>query len=129
MALPVAGGLVSAVFLFSALMPTFAVQSGVVGAIEADVPTVLATEASMQSSLSFGLTDDDIVVDVLIDEQGRLIDYSFPQPQTFAHSAEVRRSVANTLVCTKFTPATLFGQPAAARIRITLRADRVDVRG
>jgi len=125
-AVPFAGGLLSAVFLFSTLVPMFAVQNR---PILGDVPTVLTTEASMYSSVSFGLMEYDIVVDVLIDDQGRLVDYSIPVSQKWSADPELRKSVENTLLCTRFIPATLFGQPASGRMRITLRASRMDVKG
>ena len=125
-ALPFAGGLASAVFLFSMLVPNFAQQTS---DFEDDVPTMLSTEASLKSSLSFAVLDDDVVVDVLIDESGRVVDYAIPVGQNWASDDRLRRSVENTLLCTRFTPATMFGQPATGRTRITLRRSHVEVKG
>jgi hypothetical protein len=123
-ALPFAGGLASAVFLFSMLVPTFALHQR--SSVE-DIPTGLTTEAGLVSSMTFGLTDDDIVVDVLVDEQGRMVDYTIPPGQKL--DPTLRRSVENTLLCTRFSPATMFGQPASGKLRITLRRSEVEVRG
>lgn len=126
LALPFAGGLASAVFLFSMLMPNFPVLA--IGDGD-DVPTMLSTEATLKSSLSFAVLDDDVVVDVLIDESGRVIDYAIPAGQSWASDVRLRRSIENTLLCTRFTPATMFGQPATGRTRITLRRSHVEVKG
>ena len=127
LAIPFAGGLVSAVVLFSMLVPKLSPSSAV--SHDNDVPTMLTTEAALKSTLSFGLSDNDIVVDVLVDEQGRMVDYSIPHGQRWVKDAQTRRSVENTLLCTQFTPATVFGAPAPGKLRITLRRSQVDVKG
>lgn len=124
-AVPFAGGLVSALLLFAALAPSLARPIVVVD----DVPTGLSTKATLTSSLSFTLSDDDIVVDVSIDERGRITDYSIPADQAWARDANLVRSLENTLLLTKFTPATKFGQPASGKTRITLRRSQMEVRG
>lgn len=124
-AVPFAGGLVSAMLLFGALAPALTVQRVVRG----DVPTNLSTQASLASSISFDLIDSDLIVDVAIDEQGRVASYSIPTDQSWAHDTALVRSVENTLLLTRFTPATFFGQPATGKIRITLRRSQVEVRG
>ncbi len=125
LAIPCAGGLASALVLFSIFVPTY-MRSATPGD---DVPTMLTTEATLKSTLSFGLGDEDIVVDVFIDENGRMIDYSIPHEQRWGKDIQLRRNVENTLLCTHFTPATMFGQPASGRTRITLRRSFVDVKG
>lgn len=124
-ALPVAGGFVSALLLFAVLVPSLLVQHAIVG----DVPTNLTTRASLASSISFAVSDDEIVVDVAIDEYGRVSSYSIPAGQRWAEDPILVRSIENTLLMTRFTPATLFGQPASGRTRITLRRSQVEVRG
>ncbi len=125
-AIPVGGGLLAALLLFSMLAPIYAVHDrrGV-----ADVPTALATGPSLESSLSFGLGADDIVIDVLVDDQGRMMDYAIVPGQGWGLDPELRRCIEKTLLCTKFVPATMFGQPKSARLRITLRGDEVEVKG
>lgn len=125
-AVPAAGGLLSAIVLFSMLVPTFAIQR-----IDSasDVPTSLATEATLRSSISMSLSDEELVVDVLIDGHGRVVDYSVPRGQKWAGDPVLVRELENTLLMTRFAPATLFGQPASGRTRITLRRSSLDVRG
>jgi len=125
-AVPFAGGLASAIVLFGLLAPGFAVQQSSIG----DVPTGLTTEAGLQFSFNMAASPAyDIVVDVVIDDQGRLVDYSIPKGQAWASDPVMVRGVENLLLCTKFTPATLFGQPASGRTRITLRRSHMEVRG
>jgi hypothetical protein len=124
-AVPFAGGIISALLLFAALAPSLAVPTVIVG----DIPTNLSTQATLASSLSFQLSDDDIVVDVSIDERGRITDYTIPSGQAWAQDANLVRSLENTLLLTKFTPATMFGQPASGKTRITLRRSQMEVRG
>jgi hypothetical protein len=124
-AVPVTGGLLSAVVLFSIVLTSYPV----IGEIQRDVPTPVSTEPGVVSSLAFGLGDEDIVVDVSIDDQGRVMEYSLPSGQRWATDPEIRRSLENTLLCTRFQPATRFGQPSSGRTRITIRRSQMDVRG
>ena len=126
-AVPFAGGLLSAVFLFTMLAPMYAKIDGPM--IE-DVPTTLTQPAALKSSLYMYVPiDGEIVVDLLVDGQGRLITYSIPQGQTWATNLELRRCIENTLLCTQFQPATMFGMPKPGKLRITLRRNQVDVQG
>jgi hypothetical protein len=125
LALPFAGGLVSALVLFSMLVPQFTGRT----VVSDDVPTVLTTEATVKSAMSFGVWDNDIVVDVLVDESGRMLDYWVPDGQRWDGDPQVRRSIEKTLVCMQFTPGTMFGQPASGKLRITLRRSHVEVKG
>jgi len=128
-AVPCAGGIVSALFLFGLVAPTFAVKRN----ISADVPTAISTQASLQFALAFHLGEgaefDEIVVDVTTDEEGRVTGFSVPDNQAAARDRTVLKNLESTLLYTKFTPATFFGQPATGRTRITIRRNSVDVRG
>jgi len=124
-AVPVTGGLLSAVVLFSMVLTSYPLT----GDIQGDVPTKVSTEPGVVSSLAFGLGDEDIVVDVSIDGQGRVMEYSLPSGQRWATDPGIRRSLENTLLCTRFQPATRFGQPSSGRMRITVRRSQMDVRG
>lgn len=125
-ALPVAGGFFAAVVLFATLVPTFAsrVQSNI-----QDVPTGLSTEVTVAGMAPFGLSEDDIILDVTVDEQGRVIDYSTPSGQGWVNNPEARRNVENLLLFTRFNPGTMFGLPASGKVRITLRRSEIDVKG
>jgi len=126
-AIPFAGGLVSAVFLFSMLVPTMTVLRGDAAS---DVPTVLLTGASIKDSLPLGDPRDGLVVDLVVDESGRMVSYSLPADQhLLMDNAEIRRAVENKLLVTRFEPATFFGKPTSARLRISFRRSQIDVRG
>ena len=122
-AVPVAGGVFSAFALFSlCVAPAYPVLAydGV------DVPTNLSTAASVKFTSPIGMSNADIVVDVLIDQQGRMLEYSVVRGTLDAHS---RRDLENTLMFTEFVPATAFGQPGVGRMRLWLNSSRVDVKG
>lgn len=125
-AVPMFGGLVSTIILFSVLAPGYPIQRPVTG----DVPSPFFTQPMVQSSLSLPDSDENVVVDVWLDEQGRVLDYSIPGGQGWASDPSLVRSVENTLLCTRFTPATVFGRPASGRMRVIFsRRSQVDVRG
>ena len=124
-AVPLVGGVTSAVLLFTMLVPDLAV---VRANSPDDTPTALVTEASVKGSTPLGFNDSAVVVEVLVDGQGRMIDYKIVSPKHL-HSAEVRRSIENNLLFTVFTPATTFGQATCGKVRITFVTSHTDVRG
>lgn len=125
LAVPAAGGLFSAVVLFSAMLTNY---HGIVRQPVDDVPTMLATNASMKTAL-FSVEEfapEVLTVDVLVDGQGRAIDFNIQSPATRNH-AELRRRIAYSLLFTQFEPATAFGQPTPSWVRVAYR--RIDVKG
>jgi hypothetical protein len=126
-AVPMAGGLVSALVLFAVLAPSFAPHAN---PRVADVPTTLSTSALFLGMGPFGFSSDMVVtLDVTVDSAGRLVDYSTVNGQAWANDPGVRRSVENALLFTHFSPGTRFGRPALAKMRITLSRSQIDVRG
>jgi len=125
-ALPLAGGLVSAMVLFALLAPNLAPKYG---RNIADVPTMLSAEATFVGMGPFGFADDEVTVDVTVDGQGRMVDYSTPEGQAWVKNPGARRSVENALLFAEFSPGTTFGTPAFAKIRITLRRSQIDIKG
>lgn len=127
-AVPAAGGMLSTVLFFSLLSPTLTINRTILQ----DVPTALSTPAELQAaggaSMNLGHTAD-IVVDVTIDGQGRVVAYSVPKGQGWAKNPELVRRVENTLLFTVFKPATLLGEKVSGRSRITLRRSVMDVEG
>ncbi|MBL8217572.1 MAG: zf-HC2 domain-containing protein [Bryobacterales bacterium] len=122
LALPFAGGLVSAMVLFSMLLPTFPV---VARTTPHDVPLGFYQEPTVVSVAPFGFANDEIIVEVTLDDQGQVIDCRLPDTA----SAEMRREIENTLLFSRFTPALAFGQPTTARLRLTFRRSHIDVKG
>jgi hypothetical protein len=128
LALPAVGGLCSAVFLFSTLAPTFR-SAFAMGALAGDVPTMLATEPMLKDTAPVAFADGDAVVDLQLDDRGRIINYSIVSAPG-QQSEKLRRSIENSLLFTEFWPATTFGRPVAGAIRISFRNNsRIDVRG
>jgi hypothetical protein len=73
------------------------------------------------------LCGSDAMVDLKIDDRGRIINYSIvgaPGP-----ADQLRHSIENSLLFTEFWPATNFGRPIAGTIRISFRSSHIDVRG
>jgi hypothetical protein len=143
-ALPFAGGFVSAVVLFALLVPTFLLRHN---SIVRDVPIGLFTETALNETLPFASSGDSMVLDVLLDRQGRVIGYSSPSGEGCLNDPETRRSVENQLLFTTFKPGTVtsshdwepddfrytetsrFGQPVAGKVRIVIQRSAIDVRG
>ncbi|MFN7925197.1 MAG: hypothetical protein U0Q16_34185 [Bryobacteraceae bacterium] len=126
-AVPATGGVLSTVLFFSLLSPSLTINRNILQ----DVPTALSTPAELEgaiASMSLGQTAD-IVVDVTIDDQGRVVGYSAPKGEAWAKNPEMVRRVENTLLFTVFKPATLLGEKVTGRSRITLRRSVMDVEG
>ena len=126
LALPFAGGLFSAVALFTTfLVPNYPLrpEPGY------DVPTMLTTEAFIKNTAPIGAAGGDVVVDVSIDEQGRMVDYIVISGAAILTDAAFRRRLENTLMFTEFVPATSFGVPTSSRIRLSLNSSSVEVKG
>jgi len=126
--LPMAGGICTAVVLFSTwLVPTYPlrVDSGV------DVPTMLTTEATVTETGVMGLSNGgDAVVDVLVDDQGRVADYAIVSGTDVLQDASRRHRFENLLLATQFNPATRFGQPMMSKVRMLFSQtlfNRIDV--
>jgi len=120
-AIPFAGGLVSAVFLFTMLMPTLQFPHLTLN----DVPSGLFTQsvATVDTLPPFGFSENNLVVQVMLDEQGNVVDYELPDNV----SSRLRNDIANMILFTKFEPATAYGVPIAAKVVVSFR--RIDVKG
>lgn len=125
MAIPTAGGFLSALLLFGVLSPSLFVRGTV--RTSTDIPTGLYLEPSVKSSLPLEYDGEAMLVEVALDQQGRLIEYSV-SPGTRA-TPEVMRSIENHLLTMVFNPAVVFGQPTASKMKIWLLNNRIDIRG
>ena len=128
-ALPAAGGLFSAVFLFSTwVVPTYPLRANTTF----DIPTMLTTEAAIRGTVPVGVTSDgEAVVDVTIDELGRMVDYKIVAGAAVLANGTMRRRLENTLLFTEFIPATAFGKPiAVSTVRVSVGLNsRIEVKG
>ena len=126
LALPFAGSIFSTVALFSlCLLPMYPLR----GDDSADVPTALTTEATVKSTAAIGGGVGEVVVDVIVDGGGRMVDYKIVSGFNVLTTAQVRRNLENQLIFTEFRPGTHFGQPTSGKIRISFRNSEVNVRG
>jgi hypothetical protein len=126
LALPFAGGVFSTVVLFSMfVVPAYPLLSN----SDTDVPTILNTPVAVKSMAPFSVGDVDVVVDVTVDEQGRMLDYAIVAGASVMANPQMRRRLENALVFSNFTPATTFGQPMISKMRLWFHSSRIDVRG
>jgi len=126
LALPLAGGFLSAVVLLGMLVPTFCMRLDK----SHDVPFGMSTQAAVKTPSPFGFVDEDVTVDVQIDEQGRMTDYSIPGLEGVPKDPDLRRGIENALLFAEFTPAhNALGQPIAGPIRLYIRRSQVVVKG
>lgn len=126
LAIPFAGGLVSALVLFSMLLPSYPLRQSAMANL--DVPTGFYTDPELKSLAPFSFSDPERVVmlELVIDENGRVVDYSLPDGPA---NASLRRAIENSLLFTTFTPAMSFGQPIAGRIRLSFQRSQIEVKG
>jgi hypothetical protein len=108
------------------VVPSYPVRA----ASTSDIPISVTTAAAVRRMAPIATTaGEDVVVDVAIDGDGRMIDYSIVSGDV-SNDGALRRSIEGFLLLTSFTPATgSFGQPVAAKLRLTLRSSHIDVIG
>jgi hypothetical protein len=126
LALPFAGGICSAIVLFSlCLGPMYPVRAD----DSSDIPTSLTTEAAVKSTMPLAGSCGEVVVDVIVDETGRMVDYKVVSGFNVLTSAEIRRSLENRLIFTTFEPGRQFGHAMSGKLRLYFRNSEVDVKG
>jgi hypothetical protein len=127
LAIPTAGGFISASLMFGVLAPSLAIPA-VSARTTNDIPTVLYTHASVKNFLPIGFEgNDDLVVEITVDENGKLVDYTIPN--SLNGSTRLHRNIENQILFTEFTPATMMGQPMAGKVKITFVSSHIDVKG
>jgi len=124
-ALPFAGGLISALLLFSVLVPSIAFNRH---PIPRDVPISIFTEAAVESQSPFGFSQDDFVLEVVVDEKGAMVDYAETDGQRLNLDPQLRRNIENNLLFTKFQPATNFGQPTTGKMFVSFKRSHYNVK-
>ncbi|HTS76216.1 MAG TPA: hypothetical protein VMG40_08435 [Bryobacteraceae bacterium] len=124
LALPFAGGLFSAVVLFSMwVIPTYPLR----GSSTTDVPLMWTTQAAVKQLGPVASTGN-VIVDVTVDDTGRMVDYRIVCGNV-ANNEALRRSIEGFLIFTVFQPATALGQPVEGKIRLSLQSSQIDVKG
>lgn len=128
-AIPFAGGIVSAFFLFAMITPTLTIRAA---DARTDVPAYLLgfykPHGVMIDTPPFGFQGDEIEMVLTIDRNGQITDYSCTQGNV---GREIVDKIGNMLLFTSFEPPTMFGQPISGKIRVTFKKgeDIVVVRG
>lgn len=127
LAVPAAGGIFAAVTLFGMwVVPTYPVQAE--SSQRGDVPTPLTTTAKVRPFSALGTIDGDVLLDVTVDDLGRVVDYVIVTAG-YTQDAATRRNLENLLIGAKFIPATTFGRPMRSKMRLWLSSSRIDVKG
>ena len=122
LALPFAGGLVSALLLFSLLVPTLGFRPVVAN----DVPTGLYTAATLVEVSPLVINSDETVVALYVDAKGQAMDYSVQQGRI---SPEMQADLSQIMFFSRFTPATWFGRPTNGKVLVSFRRINYVVRG
>jgi hypothetical protein len=122
---PAMVGLATAVVVFGVLMGFLALplQAG-----NADVPLALTTAPQLEQS-TFGsaldsIRDDSLVIEAVVDSNGRVEDY---RVLSGSKSKALSPEVKNVLIFTTFRPATSMGVPTAGRA--VLSFSKISVKG
>jgi hypothetical protein len=124
LALPFAGGVVSAVVLFSAwLVPTYPLRASGGGS---DVPTMLSTEATLKGNAPMSVAGGDVVVDITVNSEGKTADYDIVSIGAALQDPGVRHRIESFLLLSEFVPATEFGQPTAGKVRVPISASQIN---
>jgi anti-sigma factor RsiW len=121
LALPLAGGLASALLLFGLLVPTLGFRPSVLN----DVPTRLCTAATLVE-VPLGIHGGETVVELYVDAKGQATDYSVQQGNV---SPEMQADLTKMMFFSRFTPATWFGQPTNGKVLVSFRRINYVVRG
>lgn len=125
-AVPAFGGLASAIVIFSSFIPSLGMP---IPAIQDDVQLTLTTQPSVKYFVPIGLSESELVVDLIVDGSGRMVDYSIVSGESMVKDMHMRRQLENTLLFTEFTPATKFGGPASGRVRLYISTSQINIRG
>lgn len=129
-ALPAAGGLLTALILFGMLIPAVGRirTPGLHGAaLSPDVPTGLSTDPRFKQASLLPVSED-LLVEAWIDEQGKVSGFQVlnATPGDSA-SKNLDYQLGEVLLTTSFEPATLFGQRTSGKVLLSLR--RITIRG
>jgi hypothetical protein len=94
-----------------------------------DVPTMLATQPMVKCTAPVAFGQTEAVVDLTIDEEGRIANYTIVSAAPGQKAEQVRRDIENQMLFIGFWPATAFGKPIAGTVRVSFGSSHVEVRG
>jgi hypothetical protein len=128
LAVPAAGGVLSALLLFGMISPQLAARSTPDKTL--DVPTAIFRDPTLTSTPLMGYELEDLEIELTIDEEGRLLDYAIPARHSKVMlTPNEQRSLEQSLLLTRFAPARAFGQATNGKIRLRFRSSSIDVKG
>ncbi len=120
LAIPGLSGVLASLILFSAFLPSLwpAVTHS------QDIPLLLHTPARLLGTgpLEWGTKSEEMVVQILVDPQGRVADYDIVDGR---YTPQDVRDLRNRLLFTFFDPATVFGMPKSDTLLISFRSLRI----
>jgi hypothetical protein len=119
MALPFAGGVLSALVMFAMLVPTLSFPHN----FRNDVPLWrLYTDPALEEMNPVD-AGDETMVEVTIDERGRV-------QGCVVTKGQMTPEIENNLVLfSRFAPATVFGRPTWGKVLVSFRRSQISVRG
>lgn len=135
LAVPLAGGLFSAVALFSMwVAPTYPLGAASTTTGSFDPPTTLTTLPTVKGTAPMNVSGADVVVEVTVDDQGRMVDYSVVNEGGVLRDPAIRRELENFLLFTEFAPATSstlgrWTRPRPGKMRIPISTSSIVVKG
>ena len=128
-AVPLAGGFAAAVLLFSAFVPLYGQPR-----VSSDIPCMVFTQPLLETTGPIGFAGADAVVDLNIDQEGRIVSYSIVE--SAGNQDSIRRGIENSLLFTRFQPARLAPNscpdcavPMSGTVRMVFRSSQIEVRG
>jgi len=120
LALPAAGGLLASFLCFGVIVDTLHVHPE----WSDDIPVGLFTQVTIDDLSPFSVSGKDVLVQLTIDQNGRVSDFEVPQGTT---SPDEIQEIGNLVLCSSFNPATAFGQPVTGKILVNIH--HITVRG
>jgi hypothetical protein len=120
LAVPAAGGLLSTMMLFFALVDTLNIQRYVIG----DVPIGVRTQVMVDDFSPFAPNTEDLMVEVSVNEKGAVTDFSVPGGKL--DRAQMLQ-LGNLVLYSTFTPATAYGKPIPGKLLVSFH--HINVRG
>jgi hypothetical protein len=126
-ALPIAGGLISAMLMFGVLIPS--VSYARIKTIEPPSPVFTEPDGQVVGEGEFPKLESasqpgangKVVVLLIIDDRGRVRDYHVTQ-------GAMTPEVQNLILFSVFTPATMFGKPTWGQVQVVFGAENSDRR-
>jgi hypothetical protein len=126
-AVPFAGGLLSALVLFSVLVPSLTFRHN----FGDEPPTAVFTypdgrivgqmEYVRMEPVSASIASDETVLELVIDPTGRVRDF-------YVSRGKITADMASVILLSQFNPATIFGQPTWGRVQLVYHHNNHSVR-